>query len=146
MIGIGRENAGLLRSVQWEDEFVRCENWIDAIRLRLMRMEEVDAPEANILDIWNNEELYRNFLRKLSAISPHPFSFSLLTGHRPLRLDTTNALSDDFRVRYSLDVTLGKENVGYSTKIDRKRTVSFELHVRNDERMWWVPSSLRDGY
>lgn len=120
LIGIGRENARFLRSVEW-----RCHTGLCDIHMGIINeftfqttSEVQQLKEANI---WNNEE---EFMKILTAVMcPQPVSRSNIA--RLLRLDADDVSASDGYCRFTFDINCYEDK---ATK--RHCQATYELRTR----------------
>lgn len=101
LIGIGQENANLLRSVRWWGAAERqYDNQLDTIRPYIRGLAGHNLTDDNQLNIWNDYPTYLAFLKaigRLSCIEPLPEPHRLL-------LWNPNDSSRANRIRYQLGI------------------------------------------
>lgn len=124
LIGIGRENAVLLRSLRWKNDLHQYRNHIDALRFCLVPADSNIISPAREVDIWNDDRWYLNLLLLLAPRLTHHLRCRLL------RLNSDDLSPRDHRKRHSLDFVLRENGHPHREGAIRKGTVSFELHVR----------------
>ncbi|KAE8147618.1 hypothetical protein BDV25DRAFT_159920 [Aspergillus avenaceus] len=91
LIGIGRENASHLQSVEWEHENGLCENYIDIIKSHALPQ----TSQSKQVDIWNDEDQFKRFELRIDR---------RWLQERLLRLDAEDASTQDMRYHYVLTV------------------------------------------
>lgn len=113
LIGIGPENANLLRSVRWWGAAERrYDNQLDSIRPYIRGIAGQYSTKDNQLNIWNDYPTYLTFLNaigRLSCIEPLPEPHRLL-------LWNPNDSSRAHRIRYHLRVRF--TNTGFRNLFD----------------------------
>ena len=122
LIGIGRENTLILRSVTWGNDHLQHENRVETIRSYLSKE---GSTETERVDIWNNNVQYTRFLESLHLSSLSSFNW---TDCRLSRLDTDDPSARDVRRRYSLSFVLKDYETNGTTK--RQGSVSYDLYRR----------------
>ncbi|KAJ9299756.1 hypothetical protein DTO271G3_2640 [Paecilomyces variotii] len=121
---IGRENAGLLQSVQLRNEEGKYVNRIGVLRSYMTRPGGADKTLEKIPDIWNDDVMYEKFLRVLRVTD-------LLPSARPLRLDSKDIPDKPQKLkRYIMDFVFKKVDDGSPWNSGRDGAVWFEFYER----------------
>ena len=128
LIGIGRRNAMLLRSVCWGADCL-YENRADVLRSCVAQEGSTDTERPNI---WNDKTHYAHFLETFNT---NPHSNICPRGNneycRLFRLDMSDSSTRDIRNRYKLFYFL-QEHDKHGERHGKGR-VSFDLYSRTEE-------------
>lgn len=123
LIGIGRANALLLKTVEWRlNDSERYENHIDIIKPYITQKQTSEGqPEET--NIWNSEAQYRKIYQTIkgSASLCHWYWSS----HRPIRLDADEVLVKPRRCRFIFNVYCYEDE-----SRSRHVTAGYEMHTR----------------
>lgn len=124
LIGIGPENAMLLRAVRCKNEENEYEEKVNGIRSCLMQAIPCQKPTED-LQIKSTEDLY---LELLNESRNTPFYWG--NNRRLVRPDIANESAYPGRMRYTLNVIFRQSKLG-RRETDGHATVTFELYMQN---------------
>lgn len=128
LIGIGAENAMLLRSVRCKSKTDEYKDYADDIRSCLTKAAVAGQTPSQELRIHHFEDLYLNLVTRGQPPVDVPTYWS--NDCRLVRPDIADACAFPGRKRFSLNVILRKYEVD-GRNADRRSTVSFELYIQN---------------
>ncbi|KAK1145749.1 hypothetical protein N8T08_003987 [Aspergillus melleus] len=127
LVGIGAENARLLRSVSCKTKSGTFKKYTDLIQscVRQAADTERDTSSADDLQIQLVEDLYLN-LPNPDTLKPSSLPFDWCDSCRLLRPDTPSVSDYPFRLRFTLRATLRHKGIG-GVNTDQIYAVAYEL-------------------
>ncbi|KAA8646725.1 uncharacterized protein ATNIH1004_005400 [Aspergillus tanneri] len=130
LVGIGVENAMLLRSVSCKDRSEKFKDYTDHIQSCLRQAATTGDTSTGDLYIPHIEDLYLN-LANQDALRPNILPFYWNDNRRLLRPDITSVSSYPSRIRFTLSATL-RQNGKDTVNADRMYLAAYELYVQRN--------------
>jgi hypothetical protein len=122
LIGIGRANALLLKTVKWQfNDHDRYENHIDIIEPYITQKSTPEAQHREAT-IWNNEAQYRKIYQAIRGSAIQCWYWS---SYRPIRLDADEILVKCRRCRFIFNIDCYEDE-----SRNRHVTAGYEMQTR----------------